>query len=60
LTSRDIDSAGAKDKMSSVLSAYPRKHLSVLLINGGDETQVYALQLAPILESSNALYSAVQ
>jgi hypothetical protein len=32
--------------------ATPEKHKPLLLINGGDETQAYALQLAPIFQSS--------
>jgi hypothetical protein len=40
------------ETMSKVLSVTPEKHKPLLLINGADETQAYALQLAPIFQSS--------
>jgi hypothetical protein len=42
-----------KGEMRAVLLTTPPKHKPMLLINGGDETQAYALQLAPIFQSSN-------
>jgi hypothetical protein len=49
---RRVVSPIQRETISRVLLATPEKHKPLLLINGGDETQAYALQLAPIFQSS--------
>lgn len=48
-----VISPAQSDKMSKVLLATPERHKPLLLFSGGDETQAYALQLAPIFLASN-------
>jgi pimeloyl-ACP methyl ester carboxylesterase len=50
---RRVISPTENEEARKVLLASPEKHKPLLLINGGDETQAFALQLASIFESSN-------
>lgn len=48
-----VISPAQRDEMSKVLLATPERHKPLLLINGGEETQAFALQLASIFLASN-------